>query len=184
MLSQCGEFGKRLLDESRKIIEVADNGAVGVFWDLPHESFYRSVSQSHHLTLTISAKTGDEWAIRSFPLDKFDGSEFREDMLKDYPILVHRHLGSRVGGFSRELSELDQRRHQAKAYLLMTDKLGSQVAENEFDASDLEMEINYIKQGGLLEMPRDREEIMREVIDQAREYLPEGTLPDDLSDLH
>ena len=184
MVNQCGEFGKRLLDESRKITEVADNGAVGVFWDLPHESFYRSVSESHSLTLTVSAMTGDEWAIRSFPLDKFDGSEFREDMLKDYPILVHRHLGSRVGGFSRELSELDQRRHQAKAYLLMADKLGTQVAENEFDASDLEMEIDYIKQGGFLEMPRDREEIMQDLIEQAREYLPKDILPDDVNDLH
>lgn len=184
MVNQCGEFGKRLLDESRKITEVADNGAIGVFWDLPHESFYGSIQQIHRLTLTISAKTGDEWGIRSYPLTWYDGTEFRADMLKVYPILVHRHLGSRVGGFSRELSKLDQRRHRAKAYLLMKDELGSQIAEREFDVGDLKMEIDYIKQGGLLEMPRDREEIMREVIDQAREYLPDGTFPDDLNDLH
>lgn len=184
MVNQCGEFGKRLLDASRKITEVADNGAVGVFWDLPHESFYRSVSQSHRIALTISAKTGDDWGIRSYPLTWYDGTEFRADMLKDYPILVHRHLGSHVGGFSRELSKLDQRRHQAKAYLLMKDELGSQNAEKEFDIRDLKMEIDYVKQGGLLKMPRDREEIMREFIDQAREYLPKEILPDDVTDLH
>ena len=181
LVHQCGELGNRLLAKSRKITEVADNGAVGVFWDLPRESFYQSLQQTSRLTLTISAKTGDEWAIRSYPLDEFDGTEFREDMRVAYPILVHRHLGSPVGGFRKELSEVDQRRHRAKAYLLMKEDLGSQVAENEFDTSDLEMEINYVEQGGLLEMPRDREEILKEAIDHAVEVLQLDT-PSDHTD--
>ena len=108
-----------------------------------------SIKRTHDVALKIAAKSGDEWAIRS--LSQLSG-DLISDVLEKYPLLVHRHLGSDTGGFSDELEWEELRRHEAKAYLLLKDLAGGEVAQREFDPSRLQEEIDYIRNGGELEL--------------------------------
>ena len=115
------------------------------------EAFARSIKQTHDVALRIAAKCGDERAIRSSP--RLYGV-LLSDTFERYPLLVHRHLGSNTGGISEELEWNERRRHEAKAYLLLKDLAGSEVAQREFDPSKMQEEIDYILKGGELRLPR------------------------------
>lgn len=108
------------------------------------------VGHSQSVALTISSRSGDEWAVRSFPMTPLDDPKYLHDVYEKYPTLYHRHLGSTTfGGY---LSRDEQRRHQAQAYLLLKQSFGSKVAQLSYDAIDLKEEIDYVQKGGELTM--------------------------------
>lgn len=105
------------------------------------------LSRTYQHTLTIAAKSGDDWAIRTSNLHLVPGQNFRAELRQEYPILTHRWLGSTYGDTKH------QRLHQAKAYLLLTEKAGEAIAQLEYDSGDLATEIEYILDGGWLSYP-------------------------------
>lgn len=107
----------------------------------------RLLEQTYQNTMTIAAKSGHDWAIRAFDLRSSSGRTFRAELQLSYPILVHRWLGGSNGK-----TEF-QRRHQAKAYLLLKEKAGEAIAQLEYDSVDLAAEIQYIEEGGELSFP-------------------------------
>lgn len=107
-----------------------------------------AVGHSQTVALKISSRSGDEWAVRSYPMTPLDEPEFLYDVYEKYPILYHRHLGSTT--FAGYLSRVEQRRHQAQAYLLLKQTFGSRVAQLSYDAADLKQEIDFIQKGGEL----------------------------------
>ena len=111
----------------------------------PHVD-YRILDLSYHKILRIAAKSGDNWAIRSYSLSSPSGRAFKADLVQQYPILIHRWIG-RNGK-----SELT-RRHQAKAYLMLKEKAGEAIARLEFDPTKLSKEIRYVQDGGELTYP-------------------------------
>ena len=104
------------------------------------------LDQTSQRILKIAAKSGDEWAIRSFDFRYSRGKEFRSDVHKEYPILTHRWLGSRG-------KTENARRHQAKAYLLLKETASEEIARLEYDPNDLSEAILYILDGGELNYP-------------------------------
>lgn len=109
------------------------------------------IAHIHDTALEVSAKSGDEWAIRStWFLSDWD-LEFTMDVFERYPLLKHRHLGSEY--FTRELSGPERKRHLAKAYLILEKQAGSAVAKREFNFADLKAEIELVRQGGALSYP-------------------------------
>ena len=118
------------------------------------KNFLRAIRRTHDVALRIAAKGGDAWAIRSFPLSAHNSGEFNEDVREKYPLLIHRHLASYTGsGLSKDLAREERRRHQAKAYLILEDQEGIQVAQKVIDISDLSEEIIYVRGGGELTYP-------------------------------
>ena len=110
-----------------------------------------AVGHSNSVAMNIASRCGDEWAVRSYALTVSD-PEFLQDVYDQYPILYHRHLGSSLGGDGGGFSSVEQRRHQAKAYLLLKQSLGARIAQLSYDEADLKEEIAYIQHGGKLRM--------------------------------
>lgn len=110
-----------------------------------------AVGHSNFVAMKIASRCGDEWAVRSYALTP-DDQEFLQDVYDQYPILYHRHLGSSLGGDGGGFSSVEQRRHQAKAYLLLKQSLGTRIAQLSYDETDLKEEIAYIQRGGKLRM--------------------------------
>lgn len=108
-----------------------------------------AVGHSQSVAMRIATRCGDEWAVRSYALTP-DDPEFLEDVYERYPILYHRHLGSSLGGDGGGFSRVEQRRHQAKAYLLLKQSLGARIAQLSYDETDLKEEIEYVQKGGKL----------------------------------
>lgn len=108
-----------------------------------------AVGHSNFVAMNIASRCGDEWAIRSCALTP-DDPEFLQDVYDQYPILYHRHLGSSLGGDGGGFSRVEQRRHQAKAYLLLKQSLGTRIAQLSYDETDLKEEIEYVQKGGKL----------------------------------
>lgn len=127
------------------------------------EELILSIQRTDDVALRISAKSGDEWAIRSFPLGIFTGNELVPELLEKYPLLMHRHLGSRTSGFRSELDWRDQEHHRAKAYLLLEELAGPDLARREFDFSKLQESVDYLRNGGELKYPRSTIEIVDEM---------------------
>ena len=96
--------------------------------------------------MKIAAKSGDEWAIRGFDYRYSRGNEFKADWHQRFPILVHRWIG-------RHGKTENARRHQAKAYLMLKDQAGEELAQLEYDPSELDEEIQYVLEGGELSYP-------------------------------
>ena len=116
---------------------------------------------AHNYALRIAARTGDEWAIRSYPLKIGDGDQFKRELMDQYPLLMHRYLGN-----SRLLhSSVDRRRHQAKAYVLLEKLAGTEVAKGEIDIEDLQEELAYVQGGGELAMPQSAQEQFKESLE-------------------
>lgn len=105
------------------------------------------LGQTYQNTLTIAAKSGHEWAIRTYDLQNKSGDAFRAELRHRYPILVHRWLGRNTGKTEFH------RQHRAKAYLLLKEKAGEAIAQLEYDSVDLATEIQYIVDGGELSYP-------------------------------
>ena len=111
------------------------------------------ISRTYYLALGISAKAGDEWAVRSYPLQFFENSKevkFLRDVRKRYPTLMHRSLGFEG---SSELTYSEERRHRAKAFLLIEELAGTDAAQRDFEVLDLSNEIDYVRNGGALKYP-------------------------------
>lgn len=119
------------------------------------------IAHIHDTALDVSAKSGDEWAIRSIHFFLDWGIEFTNDVFDRYPLLKHRHLGFKY--FARSLSGSEQKRHQAKAYLLLEKEAGSAIAEREFNVSELKDEIEFVRQGGVLKYPDSMKPNLEEV---------------------
>ena len=118
------------------------------------KDFLNAVDLTHDTLLKIAAKSGDEWAIMSYPLSSRTSSEFNADVRARYPLLMHRHLAStKHAGLSGELQTIERNRHRAKAYLLLEELAGKEVAQEEIDISGLHEEINYVRSGGELKYP-------------------------------
>ena len=122
-----------------------------------NEELTQLIKRTHNVALRIAAKSGDERAIRSLP--RLYGA-ITSDLLKRHPLLVHRHLASNTGGISEELDWHEQRRHRAKAYLLLKELAGPEIAQDEYDPSKLQVEIDYVLSGGDLRLPRWSHEIL------------------------
>ena len=122
--------------------------------NLPENDDMRAlISKTFLAALEISVKTGDERAVRTYPLRYFEHSEdamILWDVRKRFPILTHKSLGFELGG---ELTYEEQRRHRAKAYLLTEKLAGTDVARRDFDVSDLQKELDYVQDGGALKYP-------------------------------
>ena len=105
------------------------------------------LGRTYKHTLTISAKSGYEWAIQTYDLNSVSGQSFRAELRHKYPILVHRWLGRKTGKTDLH------RQHRAKAYLLLKEKAGEVIAQLEYDSVDLASEIQLIEDGGELSYP-------------------------------
>ena len=116
----------------------------------------RLLGRTYQNTLTIAAKSGHEWAIRTYDLNSVSGQAFRAELQHRYPILVHRWLGRKTGK-----TEL-HRRHRAKAYLLLKEKAGEAIAQLEYDSVDLATEIQYVMDGGELSYPTTWDKLPKE----------------------
>ena len=124
------------------------------------KEFLDAVWDSHSVALTIAARSGDEWAIRSFPLGIGTSDEIHHHVLEKFPLLMHRFYGSSLAGFDWEPTWSEPRRHTAKAYLLLEELVGVEVAQREIDTSRLQEEIDYVLSGGELKFPLALAEVM------------------------
>lgn len=157
MRSQCSENGYVMLpdiemDETMKFPKT-------FFWSPGMVKMYQSINVTHDIILKIAAKSGDRWAIQSYPLGILTSSEFNADVRKDYPLLFHRHLGSPTGWFRSELTVQEKAQHRAQAYLMLKDLLGEKNASLEYDPTELEEAIKYVSDGRELRYPKDRAEV-------------------------
>lgn len=130
-----------------------------------------AIGHSQHTALMISSRCGNEWAVRSFPMTP-DSPIFLHDVHEKYPILYHRHLGSTT--FGGLLSKVEQRRHQAQAYLLLKQSFGLKVAQLSYDAADLKEEIDYVQDGGELRMVLLEKENRKEIGNASNQETPDG----------
>ena len=155
--SKCNERGYAMLPdvEVDETIEFPKT----LFWQPGMIKMYQSINVTHDIILKIAAKSGDRWAIQSYPLGILTSDEFNEDVRTDYPILFHRHLGSPTGWFRSELTYVEQAQHRAQAYLMLKDTLGAKNASLEYDPAALEDAIEYVMDGHELKYPRPRQEI-------------------------
>jgi len=157
MRSQCSEHGYVMLPdvEVDETIEFPKT----FFWQPGMVKMYQSINVTHDIILKIAAKSGDSWAVQSYPLGILTSSEFNEDVQEEYPILFHRHLGSPTGWFRSELTVQEQAQHRAQAYLMLKDSLGAKNASLEYDPTELEEAIKYVSDGRELKYPKDRAEV-------------------------
>ena len=123
------------------------------------------LENTYDISLHLAVKSGNEWAIRSYTPSPDDSDELKHDLLQRFPILTHRNLADYYG--SRGSAE--KHRHQAKAYLLLKEMAGTEVADREWEDFDLQEEIDYILEGGELrpyptraEYREERDRIRRE----------------------
>lgn len=127
--------------------------------------------RTHNQALTIAAKSGDDWALRSYSFGSFT-SEINHDVMKKYPLLMYRTLGD---GSGYDFTRLDEARFRAKAYLLLVDQGGEELAQREYDPNRLKNEIRYVKRGGLLKPLPTHAEVL-----EARRKRLQQMIEDDL----
>lgn len=130
------------------------------FWTSSRDQAYQRVNRTHDVLLKIAAKSGDSWAVQSFPLGIFTSSEFNTEVQDRFPLLMHRHFGSPTGWFRSEISLKEQAQHRAKAFLMLKDTFGEQNAQMEYDPVELENEIEYLLDGNALSYPRPLKDIL------------------------
>ena len=140
------------------------------------QQFFKAVNHTHDVLLKIAAKSGDRWAIMSYPLGIFTSGEFNDDVAARYPLLMHRHLGSKTGWFRSELTEQEQAQHRAQAYLILERTIGENVANLEYDPITLEDEIKYVFNGGPLNYPRTFRVIMKARSDRLKDQNEDSLL--------
>lgn len=157
MRTQCSEHGYVMFPD----IEVDESIEIPktLFWQPGMVSMYHSINVTHDIILKIAAKSGDPWAIQSYPLGILTSSEFNVDVQRDHPLLFHRHLGSPTGWFRSELTEPERAQHQAQAYIMLKESIGAHKASFEYDPSELEEEIKFVTNGRKLKYPADRAEV-------------------------
>lgn len=157
MNSNCNERGYAMLPnvEMDETIEFPKT----LFWHPGMIKMYQSINVTHDIILKIAAKSGDRWAIQSYPLGILTSDEFNEDVQRDYPLLFHRHLWSPTGWFRSELTYTEQAQHRAQAYLMLKDTLGAKNASLEYDPAELEEAIEYVMDGQELKYPGTRQEV-------------------------
>ena len=136
------------------------------FWQPRTIEVFQRVNVTHDIILKIAAKSGDSWAIQSYPLGILTSSEFNAEVREDYPLLFHRHLGSPTGWFRSELNLEEQAQHRAQSYLLLEATLGADNAKLEYDPIELEEAIRYVSDGNELTYPRSVHEIFDELSDE------------------
>lgn len=159
MTKKCTEFGYRTLPN----IEISDDlKAPTLIWGSDDLRLYQQVNGTHDIILKISAKSGDPWAIQSYPLGIVTSSEFNADIKKLYPLLTHRHMGSLTGWFRSEFTVEESAQHRAKAYLILKDSFGTKIARRVYDPNKLKTQINFILDGGSLKEPRPLSVILKE----------------------
>ena len=139
------------------------------WWGLKGTQKAAVLSRTHEFIMKIAMKSGDDWAIRSGYLGRSIVAEFGEDLMRRYPLLMHRILGDSLlgGGYSVDFTEEERARHRAKAYLILVEEAGEEFARREYDPEKLKKHIQYIEQGGLLKAPLTRAEIE----EKSREWL-------------
>lgn len=149
---KCERNGYTLLSR----VNPADNNQ----WSLRHDTngTLDAIERSHDVALTISARSGDEWAIRSYVFGTYTGDELNNQVREKFPLLTHRILAE--GGFGGELTPVERDRHRAKAYLLLMEMAGTSVAQSEYKPDRLAEEIEFVRSGGELKYPRPRKEIL------------------------
>lgn len=129
--------------------------------------YLEAIEQTHDVALTISARSGDEWAIRSHIYGIYVSDELNNQVREKFPLLMHRILGE--GNLSGDLTPVDRKRHRAKAYLLLEEIAGTRAAQSVYKRHHLEEEIDYVQSGGELKYPRPREEILADRARQLQE---------------
>ena len=131
------------------------------WWGLKDTQKASVLRTTHSFVMKIAMKCGDDWAIRSGYLGRPVVAELAEDLIKRYPLLMHRTIGdSLLGGwYERHYSQKELARHRAMAYLLLVEEAGEEFARREYDPEKLATQIEYIEQGGLLIAPFTRAEI-------------------------
>ncbi|MCY3883653.1 MAG: hypothetical protein OXG24_01930 [Gammaproteobacteria bacterium] len=147
---QCQPFEIELLPDAQDPIDNMIERAIGRL--LGDNSVLSAVAHSRIVALEIAAHCGDEWAVRSFPISTFTPPEFLLDLVQKYPLLAHKHFGF-SHRFRLQLRRDEQRLHQAKAFLLLEELAGSEVARAEYDESGLRTEIDYLLAGGEVKIP-------------------------------
>ncbi|MXZ55452.1 MAG: hypothetical protein F4Z14_04710 [Gammaproteobacteria bacterium] len=85
MRSQCSENGYAMLPD----IEIDETMEFpnSFFWLPDTKRAFQLINGTHDIILKIAAKSGDNWAIQSYPLGIFTSSEFNLDVQKHYPLL-------------------------------------------------------------------------------------------------
>ena len=133
-----------------------------IFWPeiLDHKVNERLLNHTHDVALKIAAKGGDDWAIRSFDIGRSSSAEFNDDLMKKYPLLWHRTLGD--DGFGFGFTKEDEARYRAKAYLMLLEQVGEEIAQREYDPATLKEEIEYVQNGGVLKPIPSLPEIITE----------------------
>ena len=147
VVEQCTPHGYVLLPNTKLTNDD------GIMLRQDSKEFLYAVWDSHSVALTIAARSGDEWAIRSFPLGIGTSDEIHHQVMEKFPLLMHRFFGSPLAGFDWEPTWKERSRHLAKAYLLLEKMVGTEVALREIDASRLQEEIDYVRSGGELKYP-------------------------------
>lgn len=125
-------------------------------WDTDDKGTDWLLDYTHDFIMKIAMKSGDDWAIRSGYLDSDVAGEFSADLMRRYPLLMHRLLGDTWSGWGYEgtgFTSEELAHHNAKAYLLLVDQAGEAFARREYDPEELAEEIKYIENGGLLKSP-------------------------------
>lgn len=120
------------------------------------------IGHSFSVAMSIASRCGDEWAVHSDAITAFDNPEYLRDLLHKHPLLAHRHFGSPDGGFQVVLSEEKQKQHRAQAYLLLQKKIGTNMADQVFDASDLQEEIQNLTSDVVLGVPPTMQELFNQ----------------------
>lgn len=166
-MKQCDTYGYVLLPGTTIGSTTSDDSLLAWSnYDRYRMDDRRLLNRTHDKTLKIAAKSGDDWAIRSYHFSLGFAGEFNDDLKQKYPLLVHRWIGG-----TNAKSDY-RRRHQAKAYLLLKEEHGVEVASLEYDSSELADEIPYIQKGGDLKYtPRWHKDYQRKPVQQPQAEL-------------
>ena len=133
--------------------------------------YHRLIFSTHEFIMKIAMKSGDDWAIRSGYLGQDYIASFADDLMRRYPLLMHRIMGDLWGNgnYGKAFSEKEHARHRAKAYLLLVDAAGEEFARREIDPTKLAKEIRYVKRGGSLSDPLSHAQVEAERKERVRQ---------------
>ena len=126
--------------------------------------YHRLIYTTHEFIMKIAMKSGDDWAIRSGYLGQRYIASFADDLMRRYPLLMHRVMGNLWGdgNYGKAFSDKEHARHRAKAYLLLVEAAGEEFAHSEVDPTRLANEIRYVKRGGALTEPLSHAQVKAE----------------------
>ena len=138
-------------------------------WQVPimlseEGKYHRLIYTTHEFIMKIAMKSGDDWAIRSGYLGQRYIASFADDLMRRYPLLMHRVMGNLWGdgNYGKAFSDKEHARHRAKAYLLLVEAAGEEFAHSEIDPTRLANEIRYVKRGGALTEPLSHAQVKAE----------------------